>query len=44
LYVTRDDILTYTAGVVMELDQQINARLEGESVVIHADLTAKAAV
>jgi len=39
--VTRDDIRTYTAGIVMVLDQQITTRLEGETVVIHADLTAQ---
>jgi len=41
LDVTRDDIRTYTAGVVMVLDQKISTRLEGETVVIHADLTAQ---
>src|SRR5215472_6681282 len=39
--VTRDDIRTYTAGIVMVLDQKISTRLEGETVVIHADLTAQ---
>ena len=39
--ITRDDIRTYTAGVVMVLDQKISTRLEGETVVIHADLTAQ---
>ncbi|MFI5248163.1 MAG: hypothetical protein ACHQWV_06390, partial [Nitrospirales bacterium] len=39
--VTRDEIRTYTAGVVMVLDQKISTRLEGETVVIHADLTAQ---
>jgi hypothetical protein len=41
LDVTRDDIRTYTAGVVMVLNQQVTTRLEGETVVIHADLTAQ---
>ena len=41
LDVTRDDIRTYTAGVVMVLDQKISTRLEGETVVIQADLTAQ---
>jgi uncharacterized membrane protein YgcG len=41
LDVTRDDIRTYTAGVVMVLDQKISTRLEGETVVIHVDLTAQ---
>jgi len=39
--ITRDDIRTYKAGVVMVLDQKISTRLEGETVVIHADLTAQ---
>jgi hypothetical protein len=39
--VTRDDIRTYTAGVVMVLDQKVSTMLEGETVVIHADLTAQ---
>jgi len=41
LDVTRDDIRTYTAGIVMVLNQQISTRLEGETVVIQADLTAQ---
>ena len=39
--VTRDDIRTYTAGVVMVLNQNVSTRLEGETVVIRADLTAQ---
>lgn len=40
--VTRDDIRTYTAGIVKVVDQTITTRLEGEdSVVIRADLTAE---
>ena len=39
--VTRDDIRTYTAGIVMVLDQQITTRLEGQTVVVRADLTAQ---
>ncbi len=41
LDVTRDDIRTYTAGIVMVLNQEISTRLEGETVVIQADLTAQ---
>jgi hypothetical protein len=41
LDVTRDDIRTYTAGIVMVLDQQITTRLEGQTVVVRADLTAQ---
>src|SRR5829696_378259 len=33
LEVTRDEIRTYTAGIVTVLDQQITTRLEGETVV-----------
>lgn len=39
--VTRDDIRTYTAGIVMVLDQKITTRLEGDTVVVRADLTAQ---
>jgi hypothetical protein len=40
--VTRDDIRTYTAGIVRVVDQTITTRLEGgASVVIRADLTAE---
>lgn len=41
LDVTRDDIRTYTAGIVKVLDQTITTRLEGDSVVIRVDLTAQ---
>jgi len=41
LDVTRDDIRTYTAGVVIVLNQQVSTRLDGETVVIHADLKAQ---
>ena len=41
LDVTKDEIRTYTAGVVIVLDQTISTRLEGQTVVIHADLTAQ---
>jgi uncharacterized membrane protein YgcG len=41
LDITRDDIRTYTAGIVMVLDQRISTRLDGETVIIHADLTAQ---
>lgn len=39
--VTRDEVRTYTAGIVTVLDQKITTRLEGETVVIRADLTAQ---
>ena len=37
---TRDDIRTYTAGIVHVLEQTITTRLEDETVVVRADLTA----
>ncbi len=39
--VTREDIRTYTAGIVTVLNQKITTTLEGETVVIHADITAQ---
>lgn len=36
-----DEVRTYTAGLVLVLDQRVATRLEGETVVIHADLTAQ---
>ena len=39
--VTRHDIRTYTAGIVMVLDQKITTRLEGDTAIIHVDLTAQ---
>jgi len=39
--VTRDDIRTYTAGIVKVLDQTTTTRLEDDIVVIRADLTAE---
>ena len=39
--VTRDDIRSFTAGIVKIVDQSITSRLEDEAVVIRADLTAE---
>ena len=39
--VTRDDIRSYTAGIVKVVEQEITTRLEEETVVIRADLTAE---
>jgi uncharacterized membrane protein YgcG len=39
--VTRDDIRTYTAGIVRVLNQTITTMLEDDIVVIRADLTAE---
>jgi hypothetical protein len=41
LDVTSDEIRTYTAGLILVLDQQINTRLEGDTVVLRVDLTAQ---
>jgi len=41
LDVTRDEIRTYTAGIVMVLNQQTSTRLEDGAIVIHVDLTAQ---
>ena len=41
LDVTRDEIRTYTAGIVTVLNQQTRTRLEEGGVVIHVDLTAQ---
>ncbi|MDF0645836.1 MAG: hypothetical protein P0111_17550 [Nitrospira sp.] len=38
---TRDEIRTYTAGIVMVVDQKISTLLDGGTVVIRADLTAQ---
>ncbi|ALA60877.1 hypothetical protein [Nitrospira moscoviensis] len=39
--ITKDEIHTYTAGLVLVLDQQINTALDGDTVVIHVDLIAQ---
>ena len=39
--VTRDDIRSFTAGIVKVVGQTITPRLEGGTVVIRADLTAE---
>ncbi|MBS0172392.1 MAG: hypothetical protein JSR62_18770 [Nitrospira sp.] len=36
--VTRDELRSYTAGMVLVLDQQIGTRLDGDVVVIRVDL------
>lgn len=38
---TRDEIRTYTAGIVMVVDQKISTVLDGDTIVIQADLTAQ---
>ncbi len=39
--VTKDEITTYTAGLVMVHDQQTNLSLDGDTVVITVDLTSE---
>ena len=41
LVVTKDEIRTYTAGLVLVLDQVINTTLDGNTVVIKTDLVAQ---
>ncbi len=41
LDVTRDDIRSYTAGIVKVVDQTVTTRLEQDQVVIRVDLTAE---
>jgi hypothetical protein len=38
---TSDEVRSYTAGLVLVLDQRVATRLEGETVVVHVDLTAQ---
>jgi uncharacterized membrane protein YgcG len=39
--ITKDEIRTYTAGLVLVLDQQISVRLDGDTVVVTVDLIAQ---
>ncbi len=39
--VTKDEIRTYTAGLVLVLDQQTNLTLEGDAIVVKVDLTSQ---
>jgi hypothetical protein len=41
LDLTRDEIRSYTAGLVLVQSQQITTRLEGNAIIIHAELTAQ---
>ncbi|MCS6290550.1 MAG: hypothetical protein H8K10_16460 [Nitrospira sp.] len=41
LDVTRDEIRSYTAGMVLVLDQQATTTLDGEFVVVRVELTAQ---
>ena len=41
LNVTRDDIRSFTAGVVKEIDQKVSTRLEQDHVVIRVDITGE---
>ena len=39
--VTKDEIRTYTAGLVLVLDQQTNMTLDGDTIVVTVDLVAQ---
>lgn len=39
--VTKDEIRTYTAGLVLVLDQQVTTSLEGDTIVIKVDLVSQ---
>jgi regulator of replication initiation timing len=41
LAVTKDEIRTYTAGLVLVLDQQTNTTLDGNTIVVSTDLVAQ---
>lgn len=41
LDVTRDEIRTYSAGMVAVLDRRVTTRLDGETIVVRVDLTAQ---
>ena len=39
--VTKDEIRTYTAGLVLVLDQQTNTTIDGDTIVVRVDLVAQ---
>lgn len=39
--VTKDEIRTYTAGLVLVLDQQTNTAIDGDTIVVTVDLVAQ---
>lgn len=41
LDITRDEIRTYTAGVVFVSEQHVSTRLEDDHIIIHVDVTAQ---
>ena len=41
LDVTRDEIRTYTAGLVLVLEQKIDTTLDGDTIVVRTDLVAQ---
>ena len=41
LDITRDEIRSYTAGIVTVLNQETSTRLEDGAIVVHVDLTAQ---
>jgi hypothetical protein len=42
LDITRDEIRSYTAGIVTVLNQQTSTRIDNGEIVVHVDLTAQA--
>jgi len=42
LDITRDEIRSYTAGIITVLNQQTSTRIENGDIVVHVDLTAQA--
>jgi hypothetical protein len=41
LDLTRDEIRTYTAGVVLVTEQHVSTRLDGDQIIMHAEVTAR---
>ncbi|HSN05371.1 MAG TPA: hypothetical protein VLS44_10330 [Nitrospira sp.] len=41
LDITRDEMRTYTAGLILVLDQQTNTTLDGDAIVVKTDLIAQ---
>jgi hypothetical protein len=39
--ITKDEITTYTAGLILVLDQQANVWIDGDSIVVTVDLTSQ---
>jgi hypothetical protein len=39
--VTKDELRTYTAGLVLVLDQQVSTSLDGDTIIIKVDLVSQ---